>query len=104
MPIIPIKLFQMVKVLVYDALDSKTLILFRMVIKNLIPNKVSFIPYKLGYLITKNIRRITLSPLNYISLTQKFMKYKRLLENRFRWQTLFVDNKYGNDNARIIKL
>ena len=54
MPIIPIKLFQMVKVLVYDALDSKTLILFRMVIKNLIPNKVSFIPYKLGYLMIEN--------------------------------------------------
>ena len=32
------------------------------------------------------------------------MKYKRLLENRFRWQTLFVDNKYGNDNERIMKL
>ena len=57
MPIIPIKLFQMVKVLVYDALDSKTLILFRMVIKNLIPNKVSLIPYKLGYLMIENIWR-----------------------------------------------
>ena len=55
MPIIPIKLFQMVKVLVYDALDSKTLILFRMVIKNLIPNKVSLIPYELGYLMIENI-------------------------------------------------
>ena len=50
MPIIPIKLFQMVKALVKDALDLKTLILFCMVIKNLIPNKVSLIPYELGYL------------------------------------------------------
>ena len=87
MPIIPIKLFQMVKVLVYDALDSKTLILFRMVIKNLIPNKVSLIPYELGYLMIENIWRITLSPLNYTSLTQRVMKYKLLLGNRFRWQT-----------------
>ena len=51
----------------------------------------------------ENIWRI-LIPLNYTSLTQKVMKYKRILENRFRWQTLFVDNKYGNDNERIIKL
>ena len=30
-----------------------------MVIKNLIPNKVSFIPYKLGYLMIENIWRIS---------------------------------------------